>query len=291
MPTIDPTLSRFAHDRAALNRSDNQWLAQAWTRGRVLVINDKFEVPILELATGPVIQWRDPADFPPDQTRIFLGLLGDVPMFMTRGKRDIKADDWGDLRNIGELLPVADSGLLVEAVGLAQWHERHIRCPICGTETEWSSAGWSTTCPNDGTQHFPRTDPAVIMLVHDGADRCVLGRQAIWPAGRFSILAGFVEPGESAEAAVAREVAEEVGLEVTDIQYVGSQPWPFPASIMLGFTARVVGDQEIRFADDEIDEAHWFSKEDMRNGVGLASSPSGVSIAHHIIHAWLDGKL
>ena len=145
--------------------------------------------------------------------------------------------------------------------------------------------------PTTGTEVFPRTDPAVIMLVHDGGDRVVLGRQAVWPPGRFSILAGFVEPGESAEAAVAREVAEEVGLRVRDIRYVGSQPWPFPQSLMLGFVARVDGSDELVVDRTEIEEAHWFTRDQLRAGEGPAVLPPPVSIARYIIDRWLAEDL
>src|SRR5690349_13521813 len=129
------------------------------------------------------------------------------------------------------------------------------------------------------------------MLVHDGGDRCVLARQAVWPPGRFSILAGFVEPGESAEAAVAREVAEEVGLEVTDIHYVGSQPWPFPQSLMLGFVARAVDPGPLELDPDEIEEARWFSRDELRAGAGPRALPPGVSIARHILDKWVAGEI
>ena len=145
--------------------------------------------------------------------------------------------------------------------------------------------------PETGAEIFPRTDPAVIMLVHDGGDRCVLGRQVVWPPGRFSILAGFVEPGESAEGAVAREVAEEVGLEVTDVRYVGSQPWPFPQSLMLGFTARADGDTTLHLDEDEIEEARWFTRDELRSGSGPRVLPPPVSIARHIIDRWVEGEL
>jgi NAD+ diphosphatase len=127
------------------------------------------------------------------------------------------------------------------------------------------------------------------MLVHDG-DRVVLGRQAVWPPGRFSILAGFVEPGESAEAAVAREVAEEVGLRVTDITYVGSQPWPFPQSLMLGFVARVEGNDVLVLDPDEIEEARWFTRAELRAGEGPKALPPPVSIARHILDRWVAGE-
>ncbi len=154
--------------------------------------------------------------------------------------------------------------LLVTAIALEQWHQRHTHCPRCGTATHESDAGWTRTCPRDGSQHFPRTDPAVIMLIHDGGDRALLGRGAQWPAGRFSTLAGFVEPGESLEAAVAREVGEEVGVAITDIRYVASQPWPFPSSLMLGFTARVDGEDSIELDLVEMAEAAWFTRAEVQ---------------------------
>jgi NAD+ diphosphatase len=128
------------------------------------------------------------------------------------------------------------------------------------------------------------------MLVHDGADRVILGRQAVWPPGRFSILAGFVEPGESAESAVAREVAEEVGLQVSDVRYVGSQPWPFPQSLMLGFIAQADGATELRLDPDEIEEARWFTRDELRSGAGPRALPPPVSIARHIIDRWVAGE-
>ncbi len=178
----------------------------------------------------------------------------------------------------------------MEAVGILEWHDRHRFSPLTGARTTVEQAGWVQRDPTDGTPFFPRTDPAVIMLVHDGGDRVVLGRQAAWPPGRFSILAGFVEPGESAEAAVVREVAEEVGVRVTDVRYVGSQPWPFPQSLMLGFVARVEGDDTLRPDPSEIEEAHWFSREQLRSGGGPRALPPPVSIARHIIDRWMAGE-
>ncbi len=155
-----------------------------------------------------------------------------------------------------------DAGLLVHAVALEEWHRYHLRCPRCGAPTVVAAGGHLRRCPADGSEHYPRTDPAVIMLVRDDDDRCLLGRQASWPTGRFSTLAGFVEPGESLEQAVAREVAEEVGVAVTEVRYVGSQPWPFPSSLMLGFMARAA-DREIAVDGVEIEQARWFSRADV----------------------------
>ena len=145
------------------------------------------------------------------------------------------------LRQVGSLLGDRDAGLLTHAIALANWHDTHTHCPICGTPTTVNPGGHSTTCPNDGTEHFPRTDPAVIMLVTDPADRCLLAHNKAWPQRRVSILAGFVDPGESAEHAVVREVSEETGIAVGRVTYLGSQPWPMPRSLMLGFHALAEG--------------------------------------------------
>ena len=207
-----PVLSRVGHDRAAERRTDEGWLAAAWERGLALVVTPEYTTAVVEQAAGAALALRPCSSVPAGAERYFLGLAGDDPVFAARGPRDLVGDRWVDLREIGAALNDRDAGLLTTAVALARWHDRHPRCPIDGTPTALVNGGWVRRCPTDGSEHFPRTDPAVIMLVHDGADRCVLGRQAVWPEGRFSILAGFVEPGESAEAAVAREVDEEVGL-------------------------------------------------------------------------------
>ena len=178
----------------------------------------------------------------------------------------------------------------MQAIAILEWHDRHRFSPVTGAATTIERAGWVQRDPTTGTEFFPRTDPAVIMLVHDGGDRVVLGRQAVWPPGRFSILAGFVEPGESAEAAVAREVAEEVGLRVTDVRYVASQPWPFPQSLMLGFVARAEDAGDLVLDPDEIEEARWFTRDELRQGAGPRALPPPVSIARHILDRWVAGE-
>jgi NAD+ diphosphatase len=163
-----------------------------------------------------------------------------------------------------------------------------------------AQADWTRVCPADGSEHFPRTDPAVIMLVHDGAGHCLLARGPQWGPGRMSVLAGFVEAGESAEAAVAREVAEEVGIAVRDIRYAGSQPHPFPASLMLGFSALLDGDPTLRIDGSEITEAGWFSRAEVRRTADWGAEPAGpepagrlrglpstMSIARQLINSWL----
>ncbi len=197
------------------------------------------------------------------------------------------------LRDAAALLNDRDAGLFTHAVALANWHATHTHCPQCGTPTVTVAAGHAQRCPADGSEHFPRVDPAVIMLVTDPDDRCLLARNRRWPERRVSILAGFVEPGESAEQAVAREVEEEAGITVARVRYVGSQPWPMPQSLMLGFRAAAAGELDLRVDDDEIAEAHWYSREELRNALAAKEIllPPPVSIAHRLIESWYGEEL
>lgn len=282
------SLSRGMHDRAAGHRDDPDWLDGAWKRSRVLVLSTEMTTAVDDAAGTPRLVLSDPDAVEADALRLYLGEHAGVPYFAVLGERRITENRWAGLLHVGAELNDLDAGLLTEAVALAQWHLRNPRCPRCGEPTSVHQAGWSRRCPKDGSEFWPRTDPAVIVLVHDGGDRCVLGRQASWPAGRYSILAGFVEPGEAVEAAVVREVAEEVGIAVTDLHYLGSQPWPFPSSLMLGFSARVQGDPTLRLADSELEDARWVHREEIRRGEGVTMMPRRVSIAHRIITDWLD---
>lgn len=197
--------------------------------------------------------------------------------------------EFRSLRSLGHRLPAFEAGLLSYARGLLHWHSRHRHCAACGAPT-WSTEGGhvrhcaSAAC---GTQHFPRTDPAVIMLVTDG-DHCLLGRQPSWPAGLYSCLAGFVEPGESLESAVIREVFEEAGVEIASPRYHASQPWPFPASLMIGFTATAIGGTP-RADGVELEDVRWFSRADLRSFPEQGRSyPGGDTIASRLITSWLD---
>jgi NAD+ diphosphatase len=198
-----------------------------------------------------------------------------------------------DLRAVGPIMRREDGALLAYARGLAHWHARHGFCGVCGTATVSEKGGHQRRCGNAACNavHFPRTDPAVIMLVHDGADRCLLGRQPTWPPGMHSTLAGFVEPGESLEEAVAREIWEEVGLKlsVEDVQYHSSQPWPFPSSIMLGFHVRAdYGPLDL--GPDELESAQWYSRAELLNSPEdeTFKLPRRDSIARRLIMDWLE---
>ena len=281
--TRPPALARATVDRDAATRLSDPDLGASWEAARVLVVSDGRA-----LVDGTALVLVGPEEAP-EGDRLYLGRLDGVPFFAVAGElpRRLGARPMG-LRDVGAALDDRDAGLLVHAVALANWHDTHVRCPRCGAPTVPVKGGSARRCPDDGTEHFPRTDPAVIMLVTDGADRCVLGRQAVWPAGRYSTLAGFVEPGESAEQAVAREVVEETGLEVRDIRYRASQPWPFPASLMLGFTAVCDAAALPHARDGELEDARWFDRAELTAG-GALLLPPPVSIARRLIDDWLQG--
>lgn len=207
----------------------------------------------------------------------------------------VAAQRFSHLRDIGDQLSDRDAGLATSAVALAAWHERNPRCPRCGAATEVLEAGWVRRCLVEGSVHFPRTDAAVIMTVVDSADRLLLGHATHWPARRFSTLAGYVEPGEALEEAVRREVAEETAITVGEVSYRGSQPWPFPCSLMMAFHAHVAAGAgtEIRVDGEEIGAARFITREDLAAEVGAESIllPQRSSIARALIEDWFGGEL
>ena len=201
--------------------------------------------------------------------------------------------DLRELRRVATQLTPEQAGLALTAVGMGSWHRTHRHCPQCGGLLETRSAGWVLRCRDDGSLHFPRTDPAVIMAVRDDRDRLLLARNASFRARFHSVLAGFVEPGETLEAAVAREVLEEVGVTVCDVEYAGSQPWPFPRSLMLGFRAWATGPADLVLQPEEIAEAAWWTREDLAAAVsvGTVGVPGRESIARALIEDWFGGPL
>jgi NAD+ diphosphatase len=279
--TSTPALSRAALDRAAHHRKDPDWLQAARDSGRLLVVDDERRA----FADEDGLVLGSAKDH--DGDAFFLGVDRDGTAYFGAVGSPVRrlGARPATLRDVGAMLDDRDAGLLVTTIALANWHSTHPRCPRCGGPTEQASGGWVRRCAADGSEHFPRTDPAVIVLIHDGGDRCLLGRQPQWPPGRYSTLAGFVEPGESLEHAVAREIREESGVTVDEITYRGSQPWPFPASLMLGFEARAVGGT-IDTTDDELEDVRWFTRTDLRNGRPLLPPPA--SIAHWLITGWLE---
>jgi NAD+ diphosphatase len=293
---VTPTL-----DRVSLNRRDEAWVAHrmAEPESRLLLVwrgqNLILEAPspaaaLLSLTEGGALlaEAREIA---------LLGLVGERALFAADlSHREeppaLPGARFADLRSVGPLIAREEGGLLAYARGLMHWHQRHRFCGVCGSPTESREAGHMRRCTNPAcaAEHHPRTDPAVIMRVeHQG--RILLGRQKQWPVGMHSVLAGFVEPGESLEDAVRREVAEEVALQLTEVNYHSSQPWPFPSSIMLGFTAIAEGDQ-FRVDEHELEMARWFTREEL-----LASPedesfrlPRRDSIARRLVDDWIAGR-
>ena len=287
--SVDIALSRRTHERVGERRTDDAWLAEAWAAPTTLVLpmaGARF--PLAD--GGTALGWRAPADVPAGD-RIFLGMQDDAARFAVRLNDDAAGEDWTVLRGTLHLIGAKDAGIAVHAVGMAEWLRAHRYCPRCGGALEVRAAGHVLHCTGCGRQQFPRTDPAVIMLVTDG-DRALLGRQAAWPAGRYSTLAGFVEPGESLEDAVRREVAEEVGVRVGEVRYFGNQPWPLPASLMVGFFA-MAESTEIEVDADEIESARWFTREQMlaEAEAGTLQVPAGISISRSLVEAWYGGPL
>jgi NAD+ diphosphatase len=285
------TFASGHHDRLVERRRDDAWCQRQWSdpQTRVLVVRrDQIQVD----AGSPAEFWTTPAAAAAGE-RYLLGAddAGSVH-FAVR----VADDSVGDFRTLRELVPGAssiDASLLCHAVALAQWHATHSHCPRCGAPTEVAAAGAERRCPDDGSSHFPRVDPAVIVLVTDSQNRALLGRQDAWAAGRFSTLAGFVEPGETAEQAVVREVAEEAGVLVSDVELLATQPWPFPSSLMVGASARVEGTPEAQPDGEELVEARWFSREELREAVasGAVVVPGSLSISRWLIDRWYGGDL
>jgi NAD+ diphosphatase len=287
-------------DRAAHRRLDAEWVASAWTRARVFVVDDGHV--LVHDEDPPRLVFVDAASAPAGE-RYFLGEEPDGTVYFAVSA-DV-AESAGTrrvgLRQVGDVLPELDAGLYLTAVALANWHARHPYSPLSGQLTTAGEAGWTRVTEDGSETLWPRTDPAIIVAVHDGVDgpdgRVLLGCNAAWPTldgvRRYSTLAGFVEPGESAEAAVAREVREETGVAIRTVRYVGSQAWPFPGSLMLGFHALADAAQAVHVDKTEILEARWFTRTEIAAVLDGASKafalPPSVSIANYLIRQWLAG--
>ncbi len=292
------TLSADPHDRLGLRRKDDAWLEAAWARpdSRVLVVSGTRVRPI----DGALV-WVSPGEAP-DGIRVLLGERESTTWWavITDATLAQGNQEWLPLR--GLLPALADGRLdhaasLLHAMGLAEWHWVTRFCPRCGGRLAAAAAGHELHCTDCGKPQFPRTDPAVIMLVSAGEpgspeERCLLGRSPVWPPGRFSTLAGFCEPGESLEDAVRREVGEEVGVRVGEVTYFGNQPWPLPQSLMLGFHARALT-ESITVDADEIVDARWWTRSQMLAEAesGELVLPGGVSISRSLIEHWYGGPL
>ena len=311
-------LSRATVDRSAERRSEpglfDELLADPRTAVLVLagdrVLVDDVAGMDGEPGSAVAVALLSPGEVPEELVRLALpfylgqdGPVGHVALALPTPDADSDAAPlldkliapgrrWAGLRDVGTLLDDTGAGLFTAALALANWHSVHPRCARCGTPTVVVQAGWVRSCPACGAEHYPRTDPAVIMAIVDDEDRLLLGRQATWPAKRYSTLAGFVEPGESLEAAVRREVAEEAGVVVGAVEYRGNQPWPFPSSLMIGFRGHAVA-TAVEVDGVEIAHARWWTREEFEADVasGELLLPSRVSIARRLIEDWYGGSL
>ncbi|MGB3696052.1 MAG: NAD(+) diphosphatase [Gordonia sp. (in: high G+C Gram-positive bacteria)] len=289
-----PLLSRAYLDRADLVRKDPQRLIAGWPTARVLLIDQRGRYAVTD---GGTLRWVPAADLGPEPVAgaVFLG-VGQVDSWALRV--DDLAPPVGEPRTGAHRLPADEAGLLATALGVLNWHRTAKFSPVDGRPLDLVQGGWLRRDPATGAEEYPRTDPAVIMVVHDGADRVLLGRQTVWPDRWFSTLAGFVEPGESLEQCVRREVLEEAGIRVHSPQYLGSQPWPFPRSLMLGFEA--IGDpsEPLVLRDGELGEARWFHREEVLDALARDDDwgadapdaplmlPGSISIARGLITGW-----
>ncbi len=291
---VEIALSQRSHERLGHRRADADWLDEQWQQStaRVVVLaGGRFPVT----GDGHEVSWVSPAEaeaLAGEGDRVLLGVHDDVVHFALL-PHDFRAPpEWGMLRTVGARLGKRDQSLLVQAQALQEWHRTHRHCGRCGARLERRHGGYVAHCAGCGRDHFPRTDPAVIMLVVDDHERALLGRQPSWPAGRWSTLAGFVDPGESLEDAVRREVMEEAGVEVAEVTYFGNQPWPFPSSLMVGFFGRAAS-TGILVDHDELEDARWFSRDDIASGAesGELVTPGELSISGSLLRAWYGGTL
>jgi NAD+ diphosphatase len=284
-------LSRHAHDRLGNQRVDDAWIAARWEEAttRVMLLH-RNTVAVDGGGERPVYVAPQEA---PDGDRILLGWEGGTTYFAMLLPEPPEGLRMAGLREIGAVLEDRDAGLVTHAVALANWHRVHRHCPRCAGTLRSEQGGHIRRCEVCGRQQFPRTDPAVIMLVTDGHERCLLAHNAATHRERgYSTLAGFVEPGESLEQAVRREIGEEVGIDVGRVTYQGSQPWPLPASLMVGFFAEAET-TAISVDGEEISDARWFTREQLLAATqsGEVLLPGHISIARRLIERWYGGTL
>jgi len=249
--------------------------------------------PLMSEDEHPHIIWSPATDIPDDAPMVFLGLnpAGEPRFAASTSAAALIAAHGGqllDTRAAAQLLPHGQAAILAQSRSLLDWHARHGHCAVCGTATQPVKAGYARRCPGCHAEHFPRTDPVVIMLALKG-EYALVGRQSGFPPGMYSALAGFIEPGESLEEAVARELHEEAGIITTDVQYLASQPWPFPSSLMIACFAQAQG-YKITLDLDELEEARWVTKAEVQaalDGTGDWLAPPPLAIAHTLFTAWL----
>ena len=282
-------------DRASYRRGDEAWLAGQAAAGLFLPFWQNLPLVVEERAG--FLPWREGWR---SCAQVFLGLDGEQALFAVDlpGEEEPQLGFGGfrDMRASAFILPARDTAIAGQAKALLDWHKRHGFCPNCGTATQMRDGGYRRLCPDCGSEHFPRTDPVVIMLplvkAEDGGEECLVGRNLRFPPGLFSAFAGFVEPGESMEEAVRRELREEVELAVGGVHYHATQPWPFPSSLMLGCYAEALS-RDFQIDGNEIEAARWLSKDQARARLAHQIEdeiklPATIAIAHHLIRDWVE---
>ena len=290
---LDLPLARQAIDRDYLSRTKPELFDDLWADSTTRVL-PMFGGSVL--LDGANLRLFPVDEVPSAKYRVYLGRDAEGPIVLAvlseNGAKQLEPEpqNWSHLRKTGAGLSERDAGLFVQALAISNWHETHQHCTRCGTPTVIESGGWVRRCFKDDVEHFPRTDPAVIVAIVDADDRILLGSQGAWEENRWSILAGFVEPGESLEKAVEREMFEEAGVVVTDATYLGSQSWPFPFSLMLGFAARAKT-TDLRPDGEEIAKLRWFTREELAAEAEQLLLPNRISIARAILERWFGAEL
>ena len=299
MNVLKLPLASEAVDRSGELRTKPDELAKLWKSARILhFASGKFRVKQnheLDFQSAEQIaKLRKDAKFA-DGEELFLGIDNGISYFAwCSDAMDFESfetlENYQTLRTLGDFLSQLEMGLAIHSQAIANWHHTHQFCARCGAPTLSANGGSLRKCSIDGSEHYPRTDGAVIVLVKDEKDRVLLGRQKVWPEKRFSCFAGFVEPGESFEQTVLREVFEESGIKADEITYLGSQPWPFPASIMISFSALATNPAAAKADGEEIEEIIWLTREEMRAAVADQSLtlPPGMSVARKMIEFWYE---
>ena len=301
MNVLKLPLASEAVDRAGELRLKPDELAKLWKSARILhFASGKFRVKAnneLDFQSADqIVELRAKAGFA-DGEELFLGIDNGTSYFAwCSDAKDFESfellENYQTLRTLGDYLSQLEMGLAIHTQAIANWHHSHQFCARCGQPTVSANGGSLRKCTSDGSEHYPRTDGAVIVLVKDKKDRILLGRQKIWPERRFSCFAGFVEPGESFEQTVLREVFEESGIKLGEITYLGSQPWPFPASIMISFSAIATNPDDAIPDGEEIEEIRWLSRDQMRDSIADESLtlPPNMSVARKMIEFWYENE-
>jgi NAD+ diphosphatase len=276
-------------DRVDQHRKSSDWVAGLWRAEDARLLKLDSNSRFTTNTGGSKLRMTKPFVEYDSQRHLLLGLLNGAPIFAVEA---LTEGEVHDLREIGHQLSDNERDIAAAATAMRNWHRDERFCPRCGAATTVINGGFARHCTKCDRELFPRTDPAVIVAVVDSDDRLLLGRQKRWPGNRVSVLAGFVEAGESLEQGIHREIAEEVDVTLSSVRYFGSQPWPFPRSLMLGFSARAAT-TDICVDGEEIETADWFTRDQVNSQVasGQLGLPGASSIASRLVAAWLDGTL